>query len=699
MTALEMWPLARAGEALVALAAAAGLPVRAAELGDAPSTAAALEVWLDEAGAWLGLEVEPVQIPHEHLERALVSAGPALIRINRDGEHGVIAVLGGRRDRIEVLAPSLQRTAISAAALAAVLGRAAVAEVEPAVERLVTRAKLAGSARARAMHALTDARLRGTAIEGMYLLRRPPEATPRDHARDHRLVPRLSWLLVVHAIAQALWLGSWWAIGRAVLFGTISSGWLAAWALLLTSASAARVLVTWWSGRIAIDGAMLLSQRLLAGALRIDPDVLKREGIGGALGRVLESAAIQHLAVTGGIQAALSAVEVVLAAGLLAAGAGGALHVAILVAVLAAGVLAMRGYVRERRAWTARRLELTHELTEAMVGHATRIAQGDLDVLADRDDRGLARYLTGSRALDRASARLGVLVPLAWPILAAIGLAPALLLGAPTAGEIAAALGGVLFAADALNRLAAGAARIADARVAWTSIAELFAAAAHAADRAPPALALSVPSTSAPAIAIRAVTYRHRGRGAPVLAGCDLVIAPGERVLLDAPSGSGKSTLAAILAGLRRPDSGLVLAAGLDRASVGARGWRRRVAYAPQFHDNHVFGGTLAFNLLMGRAWPPTPADLALAETTCRELGLGPVVDRMPAGLLEQVGETGWQLSHGERSRVFLARALLQEASVVLFDESLAALDPANLALALDCIEARAPTAIVIAHP
>jgi ATP-binding cassette subfamily B protein len=105
------------------------------------------------------------------------------------------------------------------------------------------------------------------------------------------------------------------------------------------------------------------------------------------------------------------------------------------------------------------------------------------------------------------------------------------------------------------------------------------------------------------------------------------------------------------------------------------------------------------FNVLMGRCWPPTIADIAAAEAMCRDLGLGPLIDRMPAGIFEQVGETGWQLSHGERSRVFLARALLQGADVVLLDESLAALDPENLATALRSIETHAPTAIVIAHP
>jgi ATP-binding cassette subfamily B protein len=392
-------------------------------------------------------------------------------------------------------------------------------------------------------------------------------------------------------------------------------------------------------------------------------------------------------------------IELALAAVVLALGAGGWLHVALLAAVLGLAALATRGYLAARRAWTAQRLELTHALTEAMIGHATRLAQGDLATLEDRDDRALVRYHAASRQMDRAQWRLGALIPLGWPPLAALGLAPVLAFGSPAAGTLAAALGGILFAAQAIDRLADGATRIADAAIAWRSVSALFAAAAAAPDTAPPALALAPPSPDAPALSARGLGYRHAGRGAPVLASCDLVVDRGARVLLEGDSGTGKSTLAAILAGLRRPESGLVLAGGLDRASVGARGWRRRVACAPQFHDNHVFSAPLAFNLLLGRTWPPTPDDLTAAESLCRELGLGPLIDRMPGGLFQQVGETGWQLSHGERSRVFLARALLQGADLVLLDESLAALDPESLATALRCIEARAPAAVVIAHP
>jgi ATP-binding cassette subfamily B protein len=86
------------------------------------------------------------------------------------------------------------------------------------------------------------------------------------------------------------------------------------------------------------------------------------------------------------------------------------------------------------------------------------------------------------------------------------------------------------------------------------------------------------------------------------------------------------------------------------------------------------------------------------AETVCNELGLGDLIRRMPAGMLQMVGDTGWQLSHGERSRLFIARALLQGADLIVLDESFAALDPENLRCALECVLRRARSVLVIAH-
>jgi ATP-binding cassette subfamily B protein len=71
----------------------------------------------------------------------------------------------------------------------------------------------------------------------------------------------------------------------------------------------------------------------------------------------------------------------------------------------------------------------------------------------------------------------------------------------------------------------------------------------------------------------------------------------------------------------------------------------------------------------------------------------------MPLGLYQPVGESGWQLSHGERSRVFAARAILQKPDLLILDESFAALDPATFAQTLRLVVARSSAVMLIAHP
>jgi len=149
-----------------------------------------------------------------------------------------------------------------------------------------------------------------------------------------------------------------------------------------------------------------------------------------------------------------------------------------------------------------------------------------------------------------------------------------------------------------------------------------------------PVLALDTTSPHDTFIEASDITFRYRTMGEPVLYHCSLRIGPGDRILLEGPSGGGKSTFASILSGMLRPQSGLLLARGLDRQTLGGKAWRRSVAAAPQFHENHVLTGTFAFNLLMGREGWITQKDHAEAQAVCEELGLGPLLEKMPAGML-----------------------------------------------------------------
>ena len=194
------------------------------------------------------------------------------------------------------------------------------------------------------------------------------------------------------------------------------------------------------------------------------------------------------------------------------------------------------------------------------------------------------------------------------------------------------------------------------------------------------------------------LSFTH-ATGRTVVDKINLRIEEGDSILLEGESGSGKSTLVSLLCGLRESSSGQLKSLGLNQSELGILRWRKRIACAPQYHENHMLSAPLLFNLLMGRTWPPTREDTVEAQAICNELGLGPLIAAMPAGLSQMVGETGWQLSQGERSRVFLARALLQGGDLVVLDESLAALDPETMQMALACALRRAKTLLVVAHP
>jgi len=372
--------------------------------------------------------------------------------------------------------------------------------------------------------------------------------------------------------------------------------------------------------------------------------------------------------------------------------------------VLASG-LALRRYYSLRKRWTQMRLDATHHLVEQMVGHQTRLAQESVELRHQEEDAALAAYLRHSRKMDQTAAAVAAAVPGGWLILSLLLLAPAIIVGDFTTGGLALSLGGTLFLLQSLDLLSEGLLLATDAVVVWGKVIPLFRAAARKRVRGLPEVAFETRASQdgeaepEPLIDATDLVYGYRSGLEPVLQKCDLKIRTGDRILLEGPSGCGKSTLLALLTGLRAPQGGLLLLDGLDRSTLGESAWRRRVAAAPQFHENHVFLGTFAFNLLLGREWPPRQEDLAEAEAVCRALGLEELLQKMPAGLLQMVGETGWQLSHGERGRLFIARALLQHADLLGFDESFAALDPVNLERALAEVLRRSPTLLVVAHP
>jgi ATP-binding cassette subfamily B protein len=330
-----------------------------------------------------------------------------------------------------------------------------------------------------------------------------------------------------------------------------------------------------------------------------------------------------------------------------------------------------------------------------MLGHRTRLAQSPQAEWHLSEDAMSAHYLRLLQLADEAAALLISLAPRGWLVLAALGLTLRIV-HQVALSELAGAVAGSLLAYAALRSLGGALPQLGEALIAWREIRPLFQACADGPrPAAPEQVAEAAGSESAaasqPILEAHELAYGYRERGKPVLSGGSLSLWAGDHVILEGPSGSGKSTLAALLVGLRQPTAGIILLRGLDQNTLGLEAWRRQIVVAPQFHENHVMSAPFAFNLLMGRRWPPRATDLAAAENICKELALDPLLQRMPSGMFQMVGEMGWQLSHGERSRLFIARALLQDAEVVILDESFAALDPETLT--------RAKTLVVIAHP
>jgi|HubBroStandDraft_1064217.scaffolds.fasta_scaffold41975_2 ATP-binding cassette subfamily B protein len=702
------WSAPQLARAIEALARASGLDARPTQIpydsGNASLPKDVLDKWIQDNAQWFGLEAEYVDVTYDAVDEMLRQIGPALLQLRGDGEPEFLVLLEGGKS-VSVLAPDLSTRKVSSSWVRSWLVESLEEPLSHEVQPLIELAGIPQRRRERARSALTRERLRNKSVTSFWKLRIPPGASFTRQLREAKIPSRFVGLIGAYLGEYALWILSWWLIGKGALEGTFDSGWLLAWALLLLSIVPFRLLSTWLQGVVSIGVAALLKRRLLYGALRLTPEEIRMQGVGQFLSRILESEAVEAMALSGGFSALISVIELLAALFVLSWGSAGSL----LCLVLGAWTLLMSYfgydlYVR-RKAWTVARLHMTHDLIERMIGHRTRMAQESHAHWHDGEDEELEHYLQLSKNVDQSELRLLALAPRGWLIVALLGLAPAFAQGANSPEQLAIAIGGILIAFRAFNRVATSLWQLEDAAISWKQVAPLF----HAAARPEPVGIPLLRSAGEPQrepttdglnlVEAQDLTFRYQDRGEPVLRKCTFAIRPQDRILLEGHSGDGKSTLASLLIGMRTPQSGLLLLDGLDWQTLGTDGWRRRVVSAPQFHENHVLTETFAFNLLMGRRWPPTQKDMSEAEEICRELGMGDLLDRMPAGLLQMVGETGWQLSHGERSRLYIARALLQRASMIILDESFAALDPETLRQSLQCVLKRAPALMVIAHP
>jgi len=702
-----LWPLARIGEGVEELSRRSGLrrslPTEPLKV---PASLAAgnfrnLSDWFEWAAEHLGIEANLVQTAVPEVLDLMKAGGPTVFPIGLFEIPGVLLLVRWRRGKPHLLCPDLQIRPCDPEALRSLICWPLEGPLIPQINRLLRATGIPPDREAKVRAAMLREQLGQWQVERIWVLRLAASAnfwTQLSRIGAFRKVAGMAAVYVASYVAE---IAGWALIGSAALGGSFDPSLFVAWLLLTATMIPLQTLGGWCGATLALDAGRLLKSRLLAGALRMSSDSVKRQGVGQLLSRVVESQALESLSLNGGLALLRSVLQLGFAAWILSEGIAGGLHLTLLAGWTLLALLFGFAYYRRLKAWSLARLGMTHELIETMVGHRTRLAQEPPDRSHASEDSALQNYLHLSAGMDRTAMATTLGISSGWVLVGLAGLIPAFVsdTGVSSTG-IAVSLGGILFAQRAFSGIAEGLAAAGRAIVAWSQVGPMFHAARNKTSSKAYVTLEQIESDAVrtPLIDAQAIAFSYPSSGEMVIEGADLLVAHGDRILLEGPSGGGKSTLAGLLTGLNKPDGGLLLLNGLDRHTLGDD-WHRLATSAPQFHENHILSGTVAFNLLMGRQWPAPPALVAEAEALCEELGLAPLLARMPGGITQYVGETGWQLSHGERSRIFLARALLQGAHLTVLDESFAALDPETLALCLECSLKRARTLMVIAHP
>jgi ATP-binding cassette subfamily B protein len=169
-------------------------------------------------------------------------------------------------------------------------------------------------------------------------------------------------------------------------------------------------------------------------------------------------------------------------------------------------------------------------------------------------------------------------------------------------------------------------------------------------------------------IEFRRVGFSYDDRQA-LFQSLDLQIEAGQTVAVVGESGSGKSTLLKLLLAEYQPGSGQIMLDGVDLRDFSLESLRRRIAVVSQ--DPYIFNGTIRENLALANQHAP----LAEIVEAARAAGLGPFIDSLPHRYETLIGERGVNLSGGQRQRLAIARAIVGDPAIVVFDEATSQLD------------------------
>ncbi len=188
------------------------------------------------------------------------------------------------------------------------------------------------------------------------------------------------------------------------------------------------------------------------------------------------------------------------------------------------------------------------------------------------------------------------------------------------------------------------------------------------------------------------VTYGYSPLEPPIIEDFGLTVEPGSRVALVGASGSGKSTLAKLITGLFEPWEGDIALDGRSMAGIPSQIHHANLAMVDQ--EIFMFEGTVRENLTMWDDTTPEKDVVRAAKDAC----IHEEIAARSGGYASRVAEGSRNFSGGERQRLEIARALVNNPAILVLDEATSALDPASEKTVNDNIRRRGCTCIIVAH-
>jgi ABC-type multidrug transport system fused ATPase/permease subunit len=169
-------------------------------------------------------------------------------------------------------------------------------------------------------------------------------------------------------------------------------------------------------------------------------------------------------------------------------------------------------------------------------------------------------------------------------------------------------------------------------------------------------------------IEIDRLTFGYPEDNRKILKNISMEIRSGQIVGIAGPVGSGKSTLLQLICGVFKPDPDMIRINGRDIVTLNPDDWMRNISMVPQY--TYLFSKSIRDNILMSAR-----GDGSKIQTVIDTAGLTEEVSAFPQKLDQVVGERGITLSGGQKQRIAIARALMKQAPLLIFDDALSSVD------------------------